>query len=450
MSGFRKLADRLPRVAVACVTGALLGAVGSLAAVLVRLGFRGLQWCFTQTTGPLPMAAASLGLSRRALTPIAGAACAALVLAARNRTERGTRPYVEYVEAVRRRHGAIPLAPNLWRTLSSAFSVATGASIGREGSMIQFAAAVASFVRRRARFAETLTHVLPGALATACGVAGGVTAAYQAPVAAIFFAMEIVLGELRVAAALPLACAAGVGWWLSHHLQEPGPLYGLTAPAVSVRGVLAALLLAAALGVAGVIYQRWLHLFRVLRGLPAALVLGGAAVGLLSLADARVWGNGDIGLADALGLRALPAAGLGVHTLLLLLGLRLLATAVATGAGTVGGVFTPTLFTGATLGMLCAAVLQHAHFGGDAVLLAAVAMGALIAAATHAPLMATAMAAELTGQWRLAPLLLVANLIAWMIARRISPEALYAIASQEPVHTQQPESLTQPRPLRRR
>jgi CIC family chloride channel protein len=422
-----------------CVAAALLGSIGALSAVIVRLAFRGLQWCFTQTTHTLPLAAASLGLPRRALTPVIGAVFAAIVIAVHRQTQRrGEPPYVEYVEAVRRRHGAIPLLPNVWRTVSSAFSVATGASIGREGSMIQFAAAVASHARRRWRFAEKLWHALPGSLATACGVAGGVTAAYMAPVAGVFFALEIVLGAFSVAAALPLACAAAAGWAVSHRLQEPGPLYAVAVPVPHGWPIAEALLLAVVLGVVGVMYQRWLHLFRWLRALPGALLWGGLAVGLLSLADPRVWGNGDAGLADALGLHWLPGAGQGAVALLVLLALRLLATAIATGAGTVGGVFTPTLFTGATLGLLLSAALRQTHLGGESALLAIVAMAALIAAATHAPLMAAAMAAELTGEWKLAPLLLAACWIASAVAQRISPEALYAIASQEPVAGGQP------------
>src|SRR5215469_13499729 len=122
-----------------------LGAVSGLAASLLRLGFRGLQWCFTHDGVSPAIAAASLSPAQRFLTPILGALFAILVLVLRRKNARrlGREPrhYVEYVEAVRREHGHIPLVPNLWRTASAAFSVASGAAVGREGSMIQFAAA---------------------------------------------------------------------------------------------------------------------------------------------------------------------------------------------------------------------------------------------------------------------------------------------------------------------
>jgi len=103
------------------------------------------------------------------------------------------------------------------------------------------------------------------------------------------------------------------------------------------------------------------------------------------------------------------------------------------GTGTVGGVFTPTLFTGGALGALAAYGLVHLAVPADPTLFAIAGMSALIAAATHAPLMATFVAVELTGDWRLLPGLLVLDILAWLIARRLSSDALYAIATQTPV-----------------
>jgi CIC family chloride channel protein len=95
----------------------------------------------------------------------------------------------------------------------------------------------------------------------------------------------------------------------------------------------------------------------------------------------------------------------------------------------VGGVFTPTLFAGSAIGLLIA----HFVHVSDPLVLAIVGMGCLLAAVTHAPLMATLMTVELTGQWMLLPLILLCNAVAWGVARSISPHALYALATPEPV-----------------
>lgn len=428
------------RLALAAVG---MGAVGAFAAALVRLGFRGLEWLLTQSSAAEPIAGAHLPPWRRVLTPVLGGLLAALVLAVRRRRALGLgrepRPYVEYVEAARHRHGAIPLLPNCWRTLSAAFSVASGAAVGREGSMIQFASTIASASGRWVQDRLGGAAPLELSLLVAFGAAGGVTAAYNAPVAAVFFAAEIVLGGLawRELGALGLASAAG--WLVAGGLLGFGRLY----PAhVALRGggwALALLpALALALGALGPGYQWLIGSLRAARRLPLALAWSGLLVGLLSLADPRVWGNGDLGLSAALGRAEVPGlsglSGFSVTApaLAALLGLRLVATTVCVGTGTVGGVFTPTLFVGGVAAALGAHLARHCGAGADTTLWAIAGMSCLLAAVTHAPIMAALMAVELTGNWLLLPLLLLLNAMAWQLARRLSPHALYAIASQAP------------------
>jgi chloride channel protein, CIC family len=108
--------------------------------------------------------------------------------------------------------------------------------------------------------------------------------------------------------------------------------------------------------------------------------------------------------------------------------IRLVATTFCVGTGTVGGVFTPTLFAGAAIGLATGHLLHNP----EPSMLAVCGMGLLMAAVTHAPLMATLMAIELTGQWHLLPIILPCNLLAFLIARTISGESLYAIASPAP------------------
>lgn len=415
-----------------------LGAVSGLAASLLRLGFRGLQWLLTRHAADPPLAAAALPHWHRLITPVLGAVCAAAILTLRrrhaHRLGREPRPFVEYVEAVRHEHGRIPLVPNLWRTASAAFSVSSGAAIGREGSMIQFAATVTSCLQQKLR--PGLTNFLPSpGLAVACGVAGGVTTAYSAPVAGVFFAAEIVCGELRLPELLPLGLASAAGWAVSRAVLGPGPLYPTQVHIAATWTLWLLPALALAMGALGPLYQKLLHSLQFLRTVPMALVLAGAVVGGLSLLDPRVWGNGDAGLDAALGHARVPGLEIGAATLALLLILRLAATTICVGAGTVGGVFTPTLFAGGAIGALAADALAHITGApADPVLWAIVGMSALIAAATHAPLMAACIAAELTGDWRLLPGLLALDVLAWLLARQLSPHALYAIASQAPVH----------------
>jgi CIC family chloride channel protein len=146
----------------------------------------------------------------------------------------------------------------------------------------------------------------------------------------------------------------------------------------------------------------------------------------------EVWGNGDGALLHI--MQGSPAVG----TLFLLVGLRLGATVFCVGTGTVGGVFTPTLFAGSAIGLLAGRLLHVP----DPLLFAVLGMACLLAAATHAPWMAAFMAVELTGQWPLLPLLLPCTLIAWQVARYLSPNSLYAVATPEPASDGRMSSLT--------
>jgi len=398
------------------VWAVVLGAASGLACVAVRLFFRLLQWIFVQQTGMLPIAAATLPPARRILTPIVGAALATLVAWMMRRSAPDLR-FEEYVEAVRLRNGRIPLLSTVWRTVSSAFSVATGAAIGREGSMIQFAAAISSWVAERCPLRN-----LSLSRQVAYGAAAAVAAAYQAPIAGVFFAMEIVLGEWSWNDAPQLLLASSTGWLVSRFLLGAGPLFLVKGSLPITHDLLWVLPLALVLGAAGPAYQRLLHLSGAAKRLPFALLWSGLAVGVLSLIEPKVWGNGDAALLGVLQNKSMLLGILSV------LACRLAATTFCVGTGTVGGVFTPTLFVGAALG-LAAGHLLHLP---EPTILAICGMGLLMAAVTHAPFMAALMAVELTGQWHLLAIILPCNLLASLIARRISRESLYAIASPEP------------------
>jgi CIC family chloride channel protein len=394
----------------------VLGAASGSACVAVRLFFRLLQWVFVQQMGMLPVAAATLPPARRILTPMIGAALAISVLWMMRRSAPDLR-FEEYVEAVRLRDGRISLLATVWRTASSAFSVATGAAIGREGSMIQFAAAISSWVAERSPLRN-----LSLSRQVAYGAAAAVAAAYQAPIAGLFFATEIVLGEWAWNDIPQLLLASSTGWLVSRLLLGAGPLFAVSGSLPITHDLFWVLPLALVLGAAGPAYQRILYLSGAAKRLPFAIMWSGLAVGVLALIEPRVWGNGDSAL---LGILQNKTILLGIVSVL---ACRLVATSFCVGTGTVGGVFTPTLFTGAALGLAAGHLLRYP----EPSILAICGMALLMAAVTHAPFMAALMAVELTGQWHLLPIILPCNLLASLIARTISRESLYAIASPEP------------------
>lgn len=397
-----------------------LGFTSGLACVAVRLFFRLLQWLITGHAGLLSDAAETLPLWRRAITPAVGALAAMAVIWAARRAMK-TEEFEEYVEAVQRNGGQIPFLPTLWRTISSAFSVATGAAIGREGSMIQFATAATSWLGRK-----TSRSLMPLATQVACGAAAAVAAAYQAPLAGAFFAAEIVLGGIAIRTIPLLLTSAFVGSFTGSWLLGKGPLFAVNIhPGINLgadRSTLFLLLLPVVMGVLGRAYYWVIRSLRHTSKWPLPLLWSGALVGLLSLRSTLVWGNGDAALLHI--MQSSPA----VWALLSVLFLRLCATTFCVGTGTVGGVFTPTIFAGSAIGYLAAHLL---HLPSP-IFFAILNIGCMLAAVTHAPLMAAFMTVELTGQWSLFPFVLLSSVVTWIIARSLSPHSLYAIATPEP------------------
>jgi CIC family chloride channel protein len=153
----------------------------------------------------------------------------------------------------------------------------------------------------------------------------------------------------------------------------------------------------------------------------ARLALGGLLVGAIGLVYPEVWGNG-YAATDRL-LRTDPT----VRFVLGLFAAKFLATAVTVGSGTVGGVFTPTLFLGAAAGSLFEVLLRLAGF--SLILptgcFALVGMGATLAATTHSPLLAVIMLFELSLNYSLMPPLMLACAVSTLMARRLHRESIY-------------------------
>jgi CIC family chloride channel protein len=397
-----------------------LGLASSLACVVVRFFFRLLQWLITGHSGLLAQAAEGLPPWYRVVTPAFGALAAmAVIWAVRRFAKSGT--FEEYVEAVRLNGGRMAFLPTLWRTISSAFSVATGAAIGREGSMIQFATAATSWLGEHAALSR-----IPLSTQVACGAAAAVATVYHAPIAGVFFAAEIVMGRIMIRTIPLLLASALTGGVTGAWLLGEGPLFAIhMLPGTDFgteRSTVFALLLPVLMGLLGPAYYWLIHSLRSTSRWPLPLLWSGVLVGVLSLRSTLVWGNGDAAILQI--AQSSPA----VWTLFSILVLRLCATTLCVGTGTVGGVFTPTIFAGGAIGYLAGHLL---HMPSPA-LFTILSMGCLLAAVTHAPLMASFMAVELTGQWSLLPYILLGSVIAWAVARMISPHSLYAIATPEP------------------
>ncbi len=406
----------------------LAGVSGALAVSVFHLCLAFAERHISGSDQGLVAAAAVLGPWRRLLTPALAALAAgcALWAFAHTRHERSAHPPAEYIEGILAGGGRIDTPGSLIKCLASVLVVSGGLAVGREGAMILLASLTASCMARR--FAPQRDWPL----LTACGAAAGVAAAYHAPVAGTFFALELILGTVAPAMLIPAALAASASLLVTRALGGTVLLYPLPMPAgQSVALYLAALLLALAGACCGSAFLRGMDAARaVFRSFslpqPLRLGLGGLIVGLLSLGVPEVWGNGYSVIERC--LAGADAGLLPAKLAALFLAAKLLAMLAGSGAGAPGGFFTPTLFLGATAGSLTASALAPWFgVGPEAVTLILLAMAVLLAATTHAPLMAACMVCEISGAYTIFPLLLAASFTASALARRIRPLSIYGM-----------------------
>jgi CIC family chloride channel protein len=364
-----------------------------------------------------------LGPWMRFAVPALGGLAAGLVLYWGQRlvSQRGATNLLEVVVAG---DGRLPFRTNLINTISSLLSVATGASIGREGPIAQFSATLAS---KAGQFAHAPPYRLR--LLVACGAAAGMAAAYNAPIAGAVFAAQIVLGNFAMNLFAPLVCAAVIAAVLSRNFFGIEPLYRVSEfeltriihlPWFVVLGALS--------GVLGAAFLRLLQIAerqvqRLRQPVYVRLLLAGLVVGTIAVLVPEVWGNG-YAVASRL-LEQGPRYDLAL--LVVLLVAKLSATVVTVGAGTVGGVFTPTLFLGAALGSVLGYTL---HLAGLATNLptpafALAGMGSVLAATTHSPLLAMIMVFEISLNSSLMPALMLACAVGTLVSRRLHATSVY-------------------------
>ncbi|TAL87272.1 MAG: voltage-gated chloride channel ClcB [Rhodanobacter sp.] len=399
---------------------ALIGVVGALATVAFHEAMALAERLATGHPGGLVSAAQALPMWQRAITPALGGLAAGLILWLARRINHG-RKQSEYLEAIAVGDGRQDVNGTLLRGLSSLCTIASGGSVGREGAMVQLAAATGSWTGRLGRFDGDDLRLL-----LACGAAAGFASAYDAALSGAIFIAEIVYGTLAIRRLGPLMVASVVANVTVHQVLGYEPVY--TIPplhVVSLWELPIFLLMGLAMGALAPLYMGVLDGARRLTasmrlGLPLKLALGGLIVGLISMAFPQVWGNGYSVVNDV--LHSPWPLALVVAVLVA----KVLATAATTGSGAVGGVFTPTIFVGAMLGLL-AGSLAHALWPGSSMptVYAVIGMGTFLAATTHAPLMSFLIVFEMTLEYQLVPALMLSCLVAYHVSRAIRPQSIY-------------------------
>ncbi len=358
---------------------------------------------------------------RRVVVPtLAGLLVTGLWLLTRRKLSGHGTPGV--IEAIWLKEGRLSLPRAFLRDAASSVAVSMGASLGREGALIQTGAATGSWLATRLRLSGAQTRVL-----CACGAAAGISAAYNVPIGGAVFGLEVLLGSFALELFGPIVISCVLATVVSRVLISTHPTYEVQHYALSTWrefGIMP--VLGVVLGVASALYVRGLDRITQLLGkVPAKLsyALPPVIMALLGAAAIRypqLLGNGYDTVDHAL------AGTLPIRLLLLLPVLKTLATALCSGGGVPGGLFTPSLYVGALLGGALG-VLVHAAWPGSPPpgAYALVGMGGILSGTTHAAVSSVLIIFELTGDYDVILPLMVACVIAAAVSRRLEPDSVY-------------------------
>lgn len=331
----------------------------------------------------------------------------------------------EVMEAIVLRDGQIRKRVAIVKIMASAVCIGSGGSVGREGPIVQIGSSIGSTVAQALKFSRARQKTLVG-----CGAAAGIAATFNAPIAGVLFALEILLGDFGLSAFSPVVLSSVTATTISRHYFGDFPAFII--PAYELHSLWEFLIypfLGLTAGLISVLFIVLLYkcedVFDSVAKIPEFFkpVIGGLILGLILNKWPHVFGVGYGAINLSLTNQIAPIA------LFSLIGVKILATSITLGSGGSGGIFAPSLFIGAMTGSL---------FGWSVGFLfpdivaspgayALVAMGALVAGTTHAPITAILIIFELTSDYKIILPLMMSCIIASLVASSLKKGSIYTI-----------------------
>lgn len=337
-------------------------------------------------------------------------------------------------------------------TLGAAITIGSGGSAGREGPIAQIGGTIGSIVARWFKLSLKRTQVMVG-----CGVAGAISATFNAPIAGVLFAEEIVfLGELKLNTfslfVISSAVATAVSrFYYGHASIFHAPAYRLGSPMELPLYALMGILV----GVFAAFYKRsYYAIYQWFNGLKipaqAKPILGALLVGATGIMMPDILGDGYEVIHQLINGNALRN---GIFFLALLAVVKTVATSTTLGSGGAGGLFAPSLFIGAALGACCGQLFTFLFpqldlsYGAYAV----VGMGALLAATTHAPLTSIFLLFEITSGYSVVVPIMIAAIIGTTVSEKLFHDSIdthYFTLHNIPIEHARERALMEPHAVR--
>ncbi len=403
------------------VAAILLGVIGAYGAIGFRLMIQGAHHLAFNTGEYSLDTLYALPWWKRLLIPSVGGLLVGVIVARFAPEVKGS-GIPEVMESVARRGGAIRFRVVLTKAVAASLTIGSGGSAGREGPIAHIGSAIGSalgqFLNVSARRLRTFV---------ACGAAAGIAATFNAPIAGALFAIEVVLGDMRVANMSPIVISSVIATVISRHHLGDFPAFDVPAyEFLSAKELLLYAGMGIAAGLIALLFIQMLYMVSDLferSPIPTWLrpAVGGLGVGLIALGLPHVFGVGYETINAALW------GSVGASLLGAVLVAKLIATSLTLGAGGSGGIFAPSLFLGASLGAVWGKLATELFpdWTAQPGAYALVGMGAVVSAATHAPITAILIIFELTNDYRIIPPLMLTCVIAVLLSSHFVSESIY-------------------------
>lgn len=409
----------------------VVGAAAGLGAVGFRWLIFGFTWLFTgheqfgQQGRVESLHLPFLGIWFLLVIPVVGGLIYGPLIYRFAREARG-HGVPEVMIAVSENGGRIRPQVTIVKALASAMCIATGGSVGREGPIVQIGSALASSLGQVVRMSESRLRII-----VACGAAGGIAATFNAPITGVFFGFELILREFSIDALFAIILSSVTADVISQAFFGSQPFFAQVPHDLALHNdanYLLVALLGLLAGLIGVGFKTVLYRIEDLadalwKNRPEWLrpAVGGIVLGAVLLALPEMYGVGypvmDKVLAghEVLWLVAILMVG------------KMFTSSLTIGIGGSGGVFAPSLFTGAMAGTAFGEIARHL-FGagvGSPALYGIVAMGAVFGAAAQAPLTSIASVLEMTGNFGLTLPVMLGVGIASGLSKRLTYGTIY-------------------------
>ena len=422
--------SNISRIVIALLVGLCTGVGAVIFRYLINFfGFIGFTW--------VPVVFPFLGDLVFILVPALGGLIVGLLIYYFAQEAKG-HGVPEVMEAVALRGGKIRPIVALVKSLASAISIGSGGSVGREGPIVQIGSSIGSTLGQKLHMSEDMIRVL-----VACGAAGGIAATFNAPIAGVIFALEVILGEfsIRYFSLVVISSVASSVIGQAVFGDVPAFLipveYGIKSlwefafyPVLSVVAALVGVLFVRSLYWSEDLFGKWKSVPEWSKPMFGGVLLGGLALfypmvtGVYWKDYPQIFNVGYDVIESALAGNLM----IGVAAALLLL--KLIATIITLGSGGSGGVFAPSLFMGAMVGTVFELGIRSVF---PAIIAppgayALIGMAATFTAAAHAPITAVLILFELTGDYRIIlPLMLTVVITTIVSQRLLKGESIYTL-----------------------